>query len=180
MKIRLIAVGLLALSCVSCTATLNRKQPWGEKLRVTSRSDPMKYRDVELLAVDDSMLYSEDHGLISSERWDQVRRVRVLAYGSQRALRWLCWMPTLALGIYWFVDVNHPNNRGEAAMAAAVTAFTGLIMYATAPHSTFGSPPSARDREYLRLFARYPQGLTEAQWQDLLHAHGQRDFIARP
>ena len=89
-------------------------------------------------------------------------------------------MPTLALGVSWFVNANHPNNHGEAAEAAAVTAFTGLIMYMTAPRSTFGSPPSARDRERLRLFVRYPQGLTEEQWQDLLHAHGQGDFVVRP
>jgi hypothetical protein len=180
MKMRIIVVGLLALTCVSCTATLNRQQPWGEKVRVTSTGNLTAHRDVELLAVDDSVLYFEEHNLVSCERWDHVQRVRILAYGSQRTLRWLCWIPTLALGMSWFVSANHPNNHGEAAEAAAATAFTGLIIYLTGPHSTFGSPPSTRDQERLRLFARYPQGLTPAQWQDLLHAHGQTDFIVRP
>lgn len=180
MNYRVLAVCLLALACVSCTATLNRREPWGEKVRVSSRGIFGQHWDVELLAVSDSMLYYDDQGLVSCQRWDQVQAVRVLAYRSQRALRWLCWLPTLALGVMWFTDANHPNNHGEAAEAALLTVFTGVILYTTGPHSTFGSPPSARDLERLRLFARYPQGLTDAQWQELLRARGQEDFIVRP
>jgi hypothetical protein len=180
MMIRMIAAAALALACLSCTATLNRQQPWGEKVRVTSNRNLMEYRDVELLAVNDSMIYYDEKGLITCQKWDQVWSVRVLAYGSQQVVRWLCWLPTLALGIVWFADASHPGNQGEAVAAATLTAFTGMIMYMTGPHASFGSPPSVGDLERLRLFARYPQGLTDAQWRELLGVRGQKEFLARP
>ena len=180
MNLRLISVCLLGLITISCTATLNRHRGVGERVRISMRSNVPNYQDAELLAANDSVVYCQDDFGIARENWNRVHSVRVLAYGSQRTFRWLCWVPTLALGIMWFSDADHPNNHGEAAEALAATAFTGVIMYLSAPRSTFRSPPSNRSQEYLRLFARYPQGLTDEQWQQLLRARGQKDFTSRP
>ncbi len=180
MKPRYLALGLLALLCVSCTATLQRKQPWGERVRVSQREMFAPAHDGELLAIDDSMLYYVERGRVVRQPWAQVSGVRVLAYSTPRVVRWIFWLPTLALGIIWLQDTSHPNNHGESWEPVAAVSFSALIMYLTWPNSTFRSPPSAHDRERLRMFSRYPQGLTGEQWQTLLKANGQPDFLAKP
>ncbi len=36
------------------------------------------------------------------------------------------------------------------------------------------------DLEKLRLYCRYPQGLTQTQWNELLMSYGQEEFLSVP
>jgi hypothetical protein len=176
MKSRIIFVSLLAFCCLSCTVTLNRQRPLGERVRISMRDGVPDYAEAELLAINDSVIYCEDQFGIACEPWNRVQSMRVLAYSSHNSLRWVAWMPTLALGIGWFAS----TRGGESIDALLLTSVSGLIMYTTTPRSGFRSPPSAKSLEFFRAFARYPQGLTDSQWQELLHSRGQESFKSRP
>jgi hypothetical protein len=128
MKSRIIFVSLLAFCCLSCTVTLNRQRPLGERVRISMRDGVPDYAEAELLAINDSVIYCEDQFGIACEPWNRVQSMRVLAYSSHNSLRWVAWMPTLALGIGWFAS----TRGGESIDALLLTSVSGLIMYTTA------------------------------------------------
>jgi hypothetical protein len=46
------------------------------------------------------------------------------------------------------------------------------------PETSFSSPFDEAKVRKLELYVRYPQGLTDQQWNSLLRFHGQRDFAS--
>lgn len=163
----LLAVTLL---CVSCTARLQSRAPRGETAKVTFLNEEGKKQAaiVELLSVNDSLLFFRNDGGYVQMPMDKVTRINITAYNTYKALRFVSILPTLAAGVILYAN-NKPENLTALPRVLVMLGFGSLvtIVYFTAPHTTYRPPLTQKRLERLQLYCRYPQGLTAEQWRQL-------------
>jgi hypothetical protein len=163
----------------SCASSVDVLKPTGDQATVTLR-DSTKHR-VELLGVSDSVLYVVEGGAISSLRLSDVQNVYIHGYRISERQRTLGAIPVLLLqGIAAysaFVATEGSFGAGLFASGSLICTALGFATGAGEPDISFSHPFDENRLQKLRLYSRYPQGLTVAQWSRLLAFHGQMDFV---
>jgi len=166
--------GWVLLLC-GCVSTVNVNKPQGDRAGVELRQGPLGA--VELLGVDDTFLYFDQSALLCRARLADVARVNVAGYSlkTDRAAS-----AVLLIGYGGLMTAALAASMTVVALLpAAWTAATGYFVLTGDRdlRTDFRSPFEPQDREQLRLYCRYPQGLTQDQWRELVRQHAQIDFL---
>lgn len=172
---RLATAPLYAVLVVSaCVSPVKVTKPGGDGAVVRFRQGGSTR--VELLAVSDSnLLFVRDNAVTRAALVD-ISFVRVDGFGARTERR---------RALACFGVVNTPFCAVAACHSAwpfvAATAVLSLVgaglLRRDEIQFDFRFPLDAGAREQLPLYGRYPQGLTDARWQELLGFYGQDDFV---
>jgi len=171
--------GLLMFLCTACTVDPGA-------VFVKSSGDPCEVavhdsRDRipgELLAADDSCLYLRAGRRVFRVPYSGIDRVSIPGYSNAGSKFFGNAIPgaiLLVLGYSLF-------RSGESRNTIPVLALAGMfVLNITAtlsnnPQVDFRPPWPQAELDRLRLFARYPAGLTPAQWKELLTLNGLNEF----
>ena len=154
----------------SCVSPVKVMKPEGDKAIIVV-DNYREYR-AELLAVNDTSLIFDNSGRLYSIGWDQVKSVSVIGYNPR-----FYALP----GFYIITDLIAGPALLQIYPPIGVLAFVhaGCIMmslYDQSQHSFFKPGSLAKDRERLKPYCRYPQGLTEPQWREVLTVYEQEGF----
>ncbi len=157
----LLSLAFLGLACGWSDEVL---RPEGTTAEITG-ADGTTYV-AELLAFQDSSLFCLKEGV------KQVSLRNVNKITLKRVDRYLGWAPTVLIceGIPSIVMLTSLEDKGPGFVAAAITIMTWFLLDTGTPQVEFSRPLSPGDIDRLRLYARYPQGLTAEHFQ-LLEAH---------
>lgn len=167
-------VCLLLLLC-SCFSSVEVTKPGGDEAVVTL-SDGDRVR-VELLALTDtSLLYVRDNAVWRTGLAD-VCRVHVEGYSVRTNKMGAAVFISLLIGAVCIDMVLHTNYWYFAVPPAVGYAYGMPMLLGQNPKVDFSSPLDTSARQQLALYCRYPQGLTDGQWQELLHFYHQDAFL---
>jgi hypothetical protein len=140
----------------------------------------MTKHKVELLVVSDSVLHVVQGGRISIVHLSDVENVYVHGYRLSGPQMMLGAAPLLFLeGMVAYVTFSEGWFRWCGMFSAILIPLT-IHTFARGsgePETSFSSPFDEAKVRKLKLYVRYPQGLTDQQWNSLLRFHGQRDFV---
>ncbi|MCX5801400.1 MAG: hypothetical protein NTX17_08445 [Candidatus Eisenbacteria bacterium] len=171
------AAFICLLSC-SCASEVDVLKPTGEQTTITL-SDSTQH-DVELLAVSDSALYVVEGETIGLARLSDIRRVYVQGYLIPRSDRALGAIPIVlfqgVVACLAFAEEIEGLGIGIMATVPIILTLTAFATGAGEPDVSFSSPFDESRLRKLRLYSRYPQGLTDGQWAGLLAFHHQTTF----
>jgi hypothetical protein len=119
-----------------------------------------KVRNVELLALQDSVLLCAADTLLEIPI-ASVKSLRLKIASHDWIAAVIGWqvIPT----VLWFATVKGSDANKIGDIAIGVTALTCALLEFSGPRLTFDQPWLANDVETLRLYMRYPQGLTNEQ-----------------
>jgi hypothetical protein len=168
---------LIILCCVvfifAYTSSVNILKPQGEN--VSFRLTDGQNITGELLTVDDSVIFNGSDGLLYKIQKGKISNIHLFDYSLQKK-KMVSMIPTILvsgglaiLGFHW----DSPAQRvilGASALLQIAAIFSGD------PKVNFSSP----FLDKLKLYCRYPQGLTEEQWEDILRYNKQDDFKMIP
>ena len=168
------AVALLLLLGCSCISTSQAVRPGGDDAVVTLNSGVSHH--VELLAVTHGDLYFLHCQHVWRCPLADLSRVRVEGYNLRTA-------KYVALGTSGLVDAGISvaaialNAWPLAPIPAALFLVGACISLTSGPRTGFSGPLTDSARARLALYCRYPQGLTEEQWVELLGFFHQDGFL---
>ena len=172
---RLATAPLYAVLVVSaCVSPVKVTKPGGDGAVVRFRQGGSTR--VELLAVSDSnLLFVRDNAVTRAALVD-ISFVRVDGFGARTERR---------RALACFGVVNTPFCAVAAchsawpfvAATAALTVVGAKLLGREKLRFDFRSPFDTGARGQLALHCRYPQGLNDAQWRQLLGFYGQDDFV---
>jgi hypothetical protein len=180
---RLTTVILCAVLVVcACVSPVRVSKPGGDDAVVAFRQGGAAR--VELLAVTDFDLFFVRDNAVTRTALADISRVRVEGYSTRTRKYTALWCIGLVSTVTC-VDMAIHNIAYNAVYAmhfAAVTAMlcaagTALLLRSE-PQVDFRSPFDSGALEQLALYCRYPQGLTDAQWQELLRFYHQDTFLS--
>jgi hypothetical protein len=156
-------------------------KPVGDNAVVTFR--PGGKATVELLAVTDSSLFFVHHAAVTRAALADVSQVSVEGYGANegygaRTGKWVALGCISLVNAAFCVDVIF-HWAWYFALAAVPfwVAGTRLVMR-DATQLDFRPSMDESAIAQLALYCRYPQGLTDAQWQELLSFYSQDTFLS--
>jgi hypothetical protein len=168
---RQLALALMVLGICACVNRVNVLKPTGEAASLNLANGAILHG--ELWSVSDSVLVFESACQILTVPLAEVRRVRVEGYDLRKERKWAMLPPLvvysagLVLGVALIVG-------GYDWLAGELVLFSGAMIPATLcsfqtgdPKTDFRSPLKSKDIAALRLYCRYPQGLTEEQLAQL-------------
>lgn len=173
MKKSFIIMASVYLFC-SCASRVNVLKPEGEKATLTLPN--LAVLEIEILAISDSLLYVTNGKKIIIAHLSDVRSVHIHGYRVPRASKVLAAIPPVLFeGIVMLTALG--VDQPVWGMIAMIT-IGGTIYGFTSgdPKVNFSFPLEINELEKLRLYCRYPQGLTNEQWKDLLQQLNQEDF----
>jgi hypothetical protein len=164
------------LSC-SCASQVDVLKPSGEQATVTL-CDMTKHK-VELLVVSDSVLHVVEGGRISFVNLSDVQNVYVHGYRISGPQMMLGAIPVLFLeGMVAYLTFSEGWFQWCGLFSVILIPLT-IHSYAKGagePEVSFSSPFDETEVRKLKLYVRYPQGLTDQQRNRLLRFHGQADL----
>lgn len=173
----ILAAFLLLCSCAA-TSKVQVLKPEGEKIKLTLRDSRMY--EFEILAVSDSLLYLSDGRKLSLAPLSDVQNIRVHWDSIDAGSKVLGAIPPLILEGIVMGAAFHTDQTGWGVASIAAMGVT-IFGFATAnPKVNFSFPLEKDKLTKLRLYCRYPQGLTDEQWKLLLQRYRQTDFILLP
>ena len=165
----------------ACVNPVQVTKPVGDNAVVTFRQG--NKATVELLSVTDSSLFFVHHAAVTRAALSDISQVRVQGYGtnegySARTAKWVPLGFTSLVNAAFCVDVIF-HGAWYFALAAVPfwVAGTKLIMR-DVTQIDFRPPMDDSAKAQLALYCRYPQGLTDEPWQELLRHHRQDAFLA--
>jgi hypothetical protein len=169
---------LALLSACGCISLNQFARPGGETAAVVFRTGSSA--SAELLAVDDVNLYCVEADHVVRIPVADISRVRVdsrpaRSWGvSGRTWRNASLIAAGVVGVVFAIDA-FMHVRETFILAPLLTVPPGLLI-GLQPEPPLSFTLDPWERNQLVLYCRYPQGLTEAQWQELLAAYGQTGF----
>ena len=173
MRIRSLILVSTFLFC-SCASTVRVLKPEGETAKLTLR-DFSKHQ-VEFLAISDSTVYVKERNRICAASLSDVNNIYISGYEINPGLKILSAIPPLCLeGIVMMVAFD-VDQVGWGAISGLVMAVTFYAYVAGNPKVSFSPPLEEHELEELRLYSRFPQGLSDEQWKILLQQFNQEDF----
>lgn len=161
-----------------CTSSVRLVNPLGDRAEVFMRDYSFVAYDVELLALTDSSLIVECRGRLSQIALSKLSSVQVQGYNTPVLSKTLSLFTPVLFEVIIFSAANSVHQNGWVVASVFAMVATVWLMYTGDPKSHFGMPLKPGETESLRLYCRYPQGLTPAQCRSLLDGHGQNDFLA--
>jgi len=174
MKPSALPLCLLLLFC-ACVSPVQVTKPGGDTAVVTF-GDGGKAR-VELLAVSDSSLTFIRENRVWKSALADISRIAVEGY----SLRTGKYVATGCIGVVIAaacVDVIAHYAWYFAPVFASFYAAGTYLLFKDEPRVDFRAPFDADARQRFPLYCRYPQGLTDAQWQELLRFYHQDTFLS--
>ena len=171
----LLFVAALALAACGCATRAVFIKPEGEtiELQLVSRMAPLR---VELLTVTDSAFIVESSDKLAVASLADVWEIRVPDYQIPTDRKVLALLVPLTLeGAIFGVATAHDRPGWQGGSLLCMAATIGL-MFTGGPQTHFSPPFSPKETDMLKLFCRYPQGLSPAQQQTLLECYGQTEF----
>jgi hypothetical protein len=169
-------LAVVALAVGGCTSRAVLTKPEGDPIDLRLRDRAERTR-VELLAVTDSTLIVESGGRLAEADLDAVDDLRVQGYQTSKASKALTMLMIVMTEALLWEDLSDAwFDRPTRTLLVAWTAVTGFLMFTGDPQTRFAPPFHPKEADRLKLFCRYPQGLTPAQWQTLLDRYGQTEF----
>jgi hypothetical protein len=159
----------------ACVSPVRVTKPGGDNAVVVFRQGGSAR--VELLAVTDSSLFFLRDNAVMRTALADISRVRVAGYSVATG-------KYVALGAISIVNAAFcvwVMSRGIWQFVAATVPLWGLgtwWLLSDEPRVDFRSPFDTGAREQLALYCRYPQGLTDEQWQELLRFYDQDAFLS--
>jgi hypothetical protein len=171
---RLLVALLLLLGC-NCISTNHAGRPGGGDAMITLADK--SHLHAELLSVTPNDLY-----YLSAQRvWrcplDELRSVRVEGYDMTAG-------KIVTLALFGAADVGVTVLWASAGCWQLAVPAIPLLLIGTAVALSSELPVKHRypltegSRTQLALYCRYPQGLTDVQWQELLSFHRQDKFLS--
>lgn len=158
----------------SCTSPVNVLKPFGESASL--RHIDARYRG-ELIAVNDSMLVLEYNAKLYAVPLSEAKHVYIHDY----SLKNIKTVPMVLVTGINIVLLGHEIASEDGGPPGII--IFGLLTYLGAnsissgdPKVDFSPPLGEKDLKKLKLYSRYPQGLTQQQWRELLQHYGQKDF----
>jgi hypothetical protein len=172
-----LATALLCAVFVVCACVIPAQvaKPSGDNAVVAFRQGDRAR--VELLAVTDSSLFFVYSATVSRAALTDVSQVHVAGYGARPG-------ECVALGCVSLVNVVFcldviGHNAWYFALPIVPFWMAGAAwVRRDATRASFQSPMDKNAKAQLALHCRYPQGLTDAQWQELFGFYHQNDFTA--
>ncbi len=166
---------LLFLSCT--TSTVNVRKLEGETATITLKSTA-KF-GIEILSVLDFQVYSKYQNKIYITPLSDVRKIYIHGYHniSISILKGVLAIPSLAIGGVVGVVALHVDQPGWSVVSFFSMAATVALFAIGDVKAGFSAPFHDIKLETLKLYCRYPQGLTEDQWRMLLKHYGQEEFM---
>lgn len=178
MKTCLQLLVILVLFCSCAIGTVKVTKPYGETAIITlQNTEKLKG---ELLAISDTLLYYYMPNKLYITRIVDIKEIFILEYTNRQSLKVGALLPSLPIeGCVAAVafDVNQPTWGLISLLTMAVTV---LSITGGNPQVDFERPIKESDMEKLRLYCRYPQGLTDKQWEELMNYIVQEGFIIIP
>ncbi|MCX6842008.1 MAG: hypothetical protein NTX53_07005 [candidate division WOR-3 bacterium] len=173
---RLTTVILCAVLVVcACVSPVRVTKPGGDDAVVAFRQGGTAR--VELLAVSDSnLLFVRDNAVTRAALAD-ISRVRVEGY-SVRTNKYIALGCIGLVNTVICVDMAFHSAWHFAAVTAMLCVAGAHLLLRDEPRVDFRSPFDTGAREQLALYCRYPQGLTDEQWQELLRFYHQDAFLS--
>lgn len=179
MKRSLVLIVAAAFLCTCVRkAIVDQPKMWGDEVTLNFRNWTM--HDVELLAISGDSLYCLDNVSyeIAVVQFSDLRSVYIHDYTIRPELRAVAATPSVLTELITLYALLAGQEHGLV---------TGLVMLATAgtiygfstttPKVRYQFPIREKHIEKLKLYCRYPQGLTDEQWKELLGYHNQEDFV---
>jgi hypothetical protein len=152
----------------ACTSSLEVAQSSGE--RVTVSRGGVQY-EAELLEVSDSALYLLSQGGVLQVPIDEVSAIEVLGFSLQKAklvpALTVAGFEVIAIAAYLGSDYEFKDPGFPIFMFGFPPVLAAFAYFTGDPEVSFSPPFDANDLEKLRLYSRYPQGLTPDQRQRL-------------
>jgi len=132
----------------------------------------------ELLALNDSVLYFNSDGKYYKLKHSDLHNVFVHGY-SLRKTKMATLAPPLLIAGYLIIDADfEPNEDPQSRIIIGLSILSTIAAFFIGdPEVDFTVPFEYNDIERLKLFSRYPQGLTQEQWQQVLQHRKQNTFI---
>jgi len=165
------------LLCLSCVSRVQPDKQWGEQARVWLTDDSV--RDGELLAVTSTSLLFADRAvrMVSDIPLTSIERVRVQDY-SQMGLRVAGMVPTVvAYAVTAIVMVTSQSAwaKGLSVLPMLAAGGSAWAFLAGDPKVSFGPDFDGRTVTAMRVYCRYPYGLTDEQRALIVAANGGRN-----
>jgi hypothetical protein len=174
MKPSALSLCLLLLFC-ACVSPVQVTKPGGDTALVTFGEGGTAW--VELLAISDSGLVFIREGRVWKSALADASRIAVEGYSLRTGKR----MATGCIGVVIAaacVDVIMHSAGYFAPVFASFYAVGTYLLFKDEPRVDFRAPFDADARQQLPLYCRYPQGLSDAQWHELLQFYHQDTFLS--
>lgn len=163
------------LSVFACVSPVREIKPGGDDAVVTFRNGGEGL--VELLALSDSSPFFIRDDQVWQSALADVSRIRVKGYSERTGKDWAAGCTDLFIAVLCLDVIAH--DAWYFAVAPASGCIVGTpVLFRDEPQVDLRPPLDATARQRLALYCRYPQGLTDAQWQELLGFYHQDTFLS--
>jgi len=161
----------------SCTSSVKVLKSHGENISIVFM-DKGKYEG-ELLAIDDDMLFYESDGLLYKIKQENVAKIYVADY-SLKNKKIATMLPTM-LSSGLLAIIGFKGDDPEHKVVLVIAALLPIpAFFLGDPKVNFSTPFESDDLKKLKLYSRYPPGLTEEQWDQVLEYNNQDSFKSLP
>ena len=182
MKTCLQLLVILVLVCSCAIGTVKVTKPYGETAIITLRNTE-KLKG-ELLAISDTLLYYYMPNKLYITRIVDIKKIFILEYTNRRSLKMCAIIPSLAIEGCVAVVAFSVDQSCWGYISIVTMVVTALSITGGNPQVDFELPvkenDEGNDMEKLRLYCRYPQGLSDKQWEELIYYSDQEGFIIIP
>lgn len=152
----------MIISLTSCTSTVNTMKPLGEDCLVTTEKNIETAG--ELLMADNSEVVLLCGRRLERFPLEDVRRVYIRKFSLQKE-KTAAFVPVIIFDL--IVGIPLLKERAAASIFLYHAGLSFGAIKLSNPKVTFKKPFSAKNLEQLKLYARYPQGLSPEQREEL-------------
>ena len=164
----------ICLLFASCTSTVQNISPSGGDAWVEN-----SYYDIvtgEILAVDDSCVYHVYEEAVYRVPLSKISKIYIRGY-SQLSEKYLSVTPLILMEtafIFSSGSSEWDDKVKKYTLISEVLTIGSLLI--GNPEVNFKPPLTDKQMEKLKLYCRYPQGLDDLQWNEVLLYYGQTEF----
>jgi hypothetical protein len=122
--------------------------------------------DAEILLVESNYIYVLNEGVLSKIYFDEVKKIYAfeLEHKNRTIALAFAMVSAGALGI---ATISDDDNKEISGISLALSVGAGAALFTKVPRYKFNPPLSKEQIQRLRLYCRYPQGLSAEQIQFL-------------
>lgn len=172
---------LIILFCIvfifACTSSVNFLKPQGEKISI--RFADGQNITGELLTIHDSVIFTESDGLMYKIQREKISNIYVFDYSLQKE-KIITLIPTILISSWLAIKGFHGDNRDQRLLLGVSASLQIASIFFGDPKVNFSHPFNDKNLDKLKLYCRYPQGLTEKQWIEVLSYNKQENFKIIP
>jgi len=158
----------------SCTSSVDMLKPQGENVSI-QLTDGQNLKG-ELLMIDKEIIFNGSDGTLYKIKNEKIRTIHISDYSLQKE-KIITLIPLvlvngiIAIAGFKGDDPEHNFVIGVLTILPIPTFFFGD------PKVDFRPPFKEKDLEKLKLYSRYPQGLTIEQQEEILRYQNQDTFL---